>query len=98
MAKSGETVFIAGLIQDQKKNTSEMVPCLGNAPGLGWLFRGTSRSTGKNELVVLITPQVFENDRKRLDKEAIEKTKKVEEELKKGPQPPYQEFFYLPWE
>jgi hypothetical protein len=47
-------------------------------------------------LVVLITPQVFEDDRKRLDEEAIEKTKKVEEELKKGPQPPYQEF--LPWE
>jgi len=98
MAKSGETVFIAGLIQDQKKNTSEMVPCLGNAPGLGWLFRGTSRSTGKNELVVLITPQVFENDRKRLDEEAIEKAEKLEQEFKKGPQPPYQEFFYLPWE
>lgn len=98
MAKSGATVFIAGLIQDQKKNTREMVPCLGNAPGLGWLFRGTSRSAGKNEVVVLITPQVFENDRERLDEEAIEKTKKVEEALQKPPLPPYQEFFYVPWE
>jgi hypothetical protein len=48
--------------------------------------------------VVLITPQVFENDRERLDEEAIEKTKKVEEALKKPPLPPYQEFFYVPWE
>jgi len=98
MARSGETVFIAGLIQDQKTNTREMVPCLGNAPGLGWFFRGTSRSTGKNEVVVLITPQVFEKDRERLDEEAIEKTNKVEEALKKPPLPPYQEFFYVPWE
>jgi type IV pilus secretin PilQ/predicted competence protein len=98
MAKSGETVFIGGLIQDQKTNTREMVPCLGNAPGLGWLFRGTSRSTGKNEVVVLITPQVFDEDRERLDQEALEKTNKVEEALKKPPPPPHQEFFYVPWE
>jgi hypothetical protein len=30
--------------------------------------------------------------------EAVEKTKEVGEGLKKGPQPPYEEFFYLPWE
>ena len=89
---------IREIMKSSKKNTREMVPCLGNAPGLGWFFRGTSRSTGKNELVLLITPEVFENDRKRLDEEAIEKAKKVEEELEKGPLPPYQEFFDLPWQ
>lgn len=98
MAKSGETVFIAGLIQDQKTKTGEMVPCLGTLPGLGLFFRGTSRSTGKEELVVLITPHVLEDERKRLDEEAIKKTNKAEEELKKAPLPPYQEFFDLPWE
>jgi len=98
LAKDGETVFIAGLIEDIGSNTRDMVPCLGNAPGLGWLFRGTSRSTGKDELVVLITPTVLESERKRLDEEAMERTKKAEEALQKPLLPPYQEFFYVPWE
>ena len=75
-----------------------MVPCLGSAPGLGWLFRGTSRGTGKDELVVLITPEVLESERKRVDEEAIEKTNKAEEALQKPLLPPYQEFFDVPWE
>jgi type II secretory pathway component GspD/PulD (secretin) len=98
LAKSGETVFIAGLIEDTATKTREMVPCLGNAPGLGWLFRGTSRGTGKDELVVLITPEVLESERKRVDEEAIEKTNKAEEALQKPLLPPYQEFFDVPWE
>jgi type IV pilus assembly protein PilQ len=98
LAKGGETVFIAGLIEDTATNTREMVPCLGNAPGLGWLFRGTSRGAGKDELVVLITPEVLDSERKRLDEEAIERTNKAEEALQKPLLPPYKEFFYVPWE
>jgi type II secretory pathway component GspD/PulD (secretin) len=98
LAKGGETVFIAGLIEEAGTKTGEMVPCLGNAPGLGWLFRGTSRGTGKDELVVLITPEILESARKRVDEEAIEKADKLEQEFKKEPQPPYQEFFDLLWE
>ena len=98
LAKGGETVFIAGLIEETATKTGEMVPCLGSAPGLGWLFRGTSRGTGKDELVVLITPEVLESERKRVDEEAIEKTNKAEEALQKPLLPPYQEFFDVPWE
>jgi type II secretory pathway component GspD/PulD (secretin) len=99
LAKGGETVFIAGLIEDTGSNTRDMVPCLGNLPGgLGWFFRGTSRSTGKDELVVLITPKVLESERKRLDEEAVEKAKKAEEALNKPPPPPHMEFLHGPWE
>jgi type II secretory pathway component GspD/PulD (secretin) len=98
LAQGGETVFIAGLIEETATKTGQMVPCLGSAPGLGWLFRGTSRGTGKDELVVLITPEVLDSERKRLDEEAIEKADKAEEALQKPPLPPYQEFFHVPWE
>jgi len=96
LAKSGETVFIAGLIQDQNTKTRAMVPCVGNLPGLGWFFRQTSRSIGKSELIVLITPQVVKTELERLNQEAIEKTNEVEEELRKPPLPPYKEFLDLP--
>jgi type II secretory pathway component GspD/PulD (secretin) len=98
LAKGGETVFIAGLIEDTESKTRNMVPCLGSLPGLGWFFRGTSRSTGKDELVVLITPKVLESERKRLDEEAVEKAKKAEEALNKPPPPPYKEFLQGPLE
>lgn len=94
LAKGGETVFIAGLIEDTESKTGNMVPCLGSIPGLGWFFRSTTRTTGKDELVVLITPNVLENERKLLDEEAIRQSKEVEEDFKKGPPPLYQELFY----
>lgn len=96
LAKSGETVFIAGLIQDEGTKTRGMIPCIGNIPGLGWLFRQTSRSIGKSELIILITPHVVKTELERLNQEAIERTNEVEEELNREPLPPYKEFLDLP--
>jgi type IV pilus secretin PilQ/predicted competence protein len=95
LAKSGETVLIAGLIENQGSKTREMVPCLGNIPGLGWFFRGTSRRLDKSELIILITPQVLKTELKQLDQEAMEKIRKVEEELENEPLPPHKEFLDL---
>jgi type II secretory pathway component GspD/PulD (secretin) len=99
LAKSGETVLIGGLIQDSKTKTRNAIPCLGNIPGLGLLFGRSTREIDKSELVVLITPQVLDTGIKRLDQEeAIEKTKRIEEKLKKEPLPPVQEYleFLIP--
>jgi len=96
LAKSRETVFIAGLIKDEGTKTREMVPCIGNVPMLGWFFRHTSQKTGKSELVVLITPHVVKTELKRLDQEAIEKTKEVQEKLNREPLPPHKEFLDFP--
>jgi type II secretory pathway component GspD/PulD (secretin) len=94
LAKNGETVFIGGLIQDTKTKARESIPCLGSIPGLGVLFGRTARGIGKSELIILITPQILDAELKRTDQEAIEKTKKIEEDFKKEPLPPYK----LPFE
>jgi type II secretory pathway component GspD/PulD (secretin) len=101
LAKSGDTVLIGGLIQDSRTKTRDEVPCLGNIPGLGLLFGRRARSVDKVELVILITPRVLAPGRERLDeKEAIEKTKRMEKIFKKEPPPPYKQIyeFLLPWE
>ena len=85
LAKNGETAFIGGLIQDRKSRTREMIPCLGSIPGLGVLFGRTLRGTGKSELVVLITPTISDAELKRIDQEAMEKTRQIEEDFKKEP-------------
>jgi type II secretory pathway component GspD/PulD (secretin) len=81
MAKNGETVFIAGLIQDTKTETWSGVPCLGDIPGIRLIFGRSGNLIDKSELVVLITPQVLE-DRPPQFREAIEKTKEAEKDLR----------------
>lgn len=81
MAKNGETVFIAGLIEDSKTDTWSGVPCLGDIPGIRLLFGRTGNTIDKKELIILITPQVLE-DRTPQTREAIEKTKEVEKDLR----------------
>jgi type II secretory pathway component GspD/PulD (secretin) len=101
LAKSGETVLIGGLIQDNITKTRSEVPCLGDLPLLGLLFGSRGRSVDKVELVILITPQVVNMKKKSVDEvEAIIRTKKVEEKMKKEPLPPYRQIWELtkPWE
>jgi len=87
MAKSGETVFIAGLIQDTGTKVRKGVPCLGFLPGMGFLFAQSVNSTRKRELLVLITPQVVESERRQMDADAVEKTRQLEERMHKKPSP-----------
>lgn len=93
LAKNRETAFIGGLIRDTKTRTRQMIPCLGSIPVLGPLFGRTVQGTGKSELVILITPYIFDAELRQTDKEAIEKTRKMEEEFKKGPPPSHKEIF-----
>jgi len=80
MAKNGETVFIGGLIQNTQNSTRTGIPCLGDIPLLGALFGRTTESTGKSELIVLITPRVIGDGDSRT-REAIEKAKEAEEKF-----------------
>lgn len=61
LAKDGETVFIAGLIETTDTKKKEGIPILGDIPVLGYLFGRTEDKKGKQELVVLITPKIIRN-------------------------------------
>lgn len=61
IVKDGNTVVIGGLIDDSFSETEYRVPCLGDIPGLGWLFRSKSRSSEKTNLFVFLTPRVLKN-------------------------------------
>jgi type II secretory pathway component GspD/PulD (secretin) len=101
LAKSGDTVLIGGLIQDNITRTRSEVPCLGDIPLLGLLFGQRGRNIDKVELVILITPQIVDMKRKNLaEVEAIMRTKEAEESFKKEPLPPYQQIFEFlsPWD
>jgi general secretion pathway protein D len=61
IVKDRNTVVIGGLIDDAFSETRYTVPCLGDIPLLGYLFRSTSRGGDRTNLFVFITPHVIEN-------------------------------------
>jgi type II secretory pathway component GspD/PulD (secretin) len=84
LAKDGQTMFIGGLMEDTKSGTRDAVPCFGSIPGLGLLFGQQQEGIAKQELIVLITPQII--DLEKPNAEGQEKTMRMEEKLKKEPQ------------
>jgi general secretion pathway protein D len=57
----GQTVVLAGLIQQNASHGSSGLPWLSDIPVLGFLFGQKSNSLTRTELIVLITPYVIRN-------------------------------------
>ena len=56
--KDGETLVIAGMINEEEQKTVGKVPILGDVPIIGSMFRSTSSEKKKNEMVIMITPKI----------------------------------------
>jgi len=54
MAESGDTVVLGGLIDEDVQESVQKVPLLGDIPILGHLFKSTSTSTRKRNLMVFL--------------------------------------------
>ena len=60
--RDGETVIIGGLIQTRKTESENKVPILGDLPFIGWLFRSTSVSEQRAEMLIVMTVDIVRND------------------------------------
>jgi MSHA biogenesis protein MshL len=61
--RDGQTIIIAGLIEETDQRARTGLPCLTNLPGLQYLFGYRSEQSEKTELVILITPTVLTGKR-----------------------------------
>jgi general secretion pathway protein D len=61
VAKSGQTVMMAGLVSANTSRGGSGAPGIKNLPLIGELFKSTSDSADRTELVMMITPRVIEN-------------------------------------
>ncbi|MBN2688407.1 MAG: type II secretion system secretin GspD [Deltaproteobacteria bacterium] len=59
--KDTNTIVIGGLVGDDITQTTYQVPCLGNMPLLGWLFKYRSERRERTNLFIFITPHIVEN-------------------------------------
>jgi pilus assembly protein CpaC len=56
--KDGQSFALAGLLDNRVTNIKDKVPWLGDVPILGKLFQSKNFSTGKTELLVMVTPHI----------------------------------------
>ncbi|NPD15286.1 type II and III secretion system protein family protein [Xinfangfangia sp. D13-10-4-6] len=56
--RDGESFAIAGLLQDDFRNSADQVPWLGDVPVLGALFRSSEYAREQTELVIIVTPHL----------------------------------------
>ncbi len=62
MVPDGSTIVIGGLIDDEKDTIVQGIPGLMNLPVVGALFRLTTTTNTKKELVVLLTPHIWKGE------------------------------------
>jgi general secretion pathway protein D len=61
IVKDRNTVVIGGIIGESIEKGAYQVPCLGDIPALGLLFKSKSRTQNKTNLFVFLTPYIIEN-------------------------------------
>ena len=59
LVEDGDTIVLGGLIDDNVQEIERRVPILGNIPLIGKMFRSTSTSRTKRNLIVFIKPTII---------------------------------------
>ncbi len=75
VVKDGATIVIGGLVQDDTTVNASSVPCLGDLPVVGVLFRSTTDERKKTNLLIFLTPHIINE---MADIEAISERKRKE--------------------
>ncbi len=63
-----QSIVLGGLIKDHLSETVDKVPLLGDIPILGYLFKHTTKSITKQNLLIILTPYIIKdpNDLRRI--------------------------------
>lgn len=82
----GETVVIGGFIRDNTSAIESAVPCLGQIPVAGMLFRSRNKRDDKTNLLILLSPTIVRTPEKlkTLTKEKKDASEKAQQDYEQG--------------
>jgi len=60
--RDGHTIVIGGLFREKTKNSRAQWPILGDVPYLGALFRRTQDELDREEVIILLTPHIIQQE------------------------------------
>ncbi|HEY4368467.1 MAG TPA: type IV pilus secretin PilQ [Steroidobacteraceae bacterium] len=59
LVNDGQTVVLGGILETEKRDAENKVPVLGDIPYLGHLFKSTTKTDNKDELLIFVTPRIL---------------------------------------
>ncbi|MET0661460.1 MAG: type IV pilus secretin PilQ [Steroidobacteraceae bacterium] len=59
LVNDGQTVVLGGVLETERRDAERKVPLLGDVPILGRLFKTTSKTDNKDELLIFVTPRIL---------------------------------------
>jgi len=59
LVNDGQTVVLGGILETERRDAEVKVPLLGDIPVLGRLFKTTSKTDNKDELLIFVTPRIL---------------------------------------
>jgi len=78
--RAGETLVMAGLVQNQASDNYDKIKWLGDVPILGPLFRSQDFQNKRTELVIFVTPHIYDAS-STLNIEKLADAKKIQQEF-----------------
>jgi type IV pilus assembly protein PilQ len=60
LVRNGQTTVIGGIFVESERESNTGVPLLKDIPFLGYLFKSTTKSKERRELLIFITPRILE--------------------------------------
>ncbi|MBI2521171.1 MAG: type II secretion system secretin GspD [Bdellovibrio sp.] len=64
VVRDRDTIAMGGLMRDQVISSTSKVPLLGDIPLLGWLFKNSSETLSKVNLLLFMTPKIMDSYQK----------------------------------
>jgi type IV pilus assembly protein PilQ len=62
LLSDGETVVLGGILETTQSKAATKVPWLGDIPIFGTLFRSTTDTNNKDEMLIFVTPKILRED------------------------------------
>jgi type IV pilus assembly protein PilQ len=59
LVNDGQTVVLGGILETERRESEQKVPWLGDIPIMGHLFKTTSKTDNKDELLIFVTPRIL---------------------------------------
>jgi type IV pilus assembly protein PilQ len=59
LVNDGQTVVLGGILETERRDAENKVPLLGDLPFLGHLFKQTTATDNKGELLIFVTPRIL---------------------------------------
>ncbi len=89
MVKDGHTVVIGGLFRESSESNRNQIPILGNLPIAGYLFRNQRDTTVREEVIILLTPHIVQDDDAyaQLSREQLKNAEKMRVGVRRGMMP-----------